>query len=583
MTGSWILVVAAGGGASRRTISPAGSVVGSGADAGLVLDHPTVSRRHAALEPDGDGVWLEDLGSSNGTRLGGTPITGRVLVGPGDRVHFGSLEARFELTDAREVEAAIELTPPPATTAGTDSATLSVGSVRDFVLQALPQVVGCLETLRRERARTGSRGGADYRGGLALAQAAGDALFHGFPCRALEIRAPGLDDSAILFRGGDAAALEGEDVVRVPAGAVETNVCFTPGLHAGGVVPLIELVTRLVALELPAFEERAHSTSPPVQGTKVELPRPATVDPVVRRIYEEARRVARGDVGVLIRGESGTGKEVLAQFLHRCSPRARGELVVLNCAALPQDLLEAELFGIERGVATGVEARPGKFEIAHGGTLFLDEIGDMAPATQAKILRVLQEGEVFRIGGAAPRAARVRVLAATNRDLGAMIEAGSFRLDLYHRIADCRLTLPPLSERLADLPNLAAHFLARSAKDQGITVRGISKAALEALMTFSWPGNVRQLEREMARAALFLEDGELLQTRHLHDEIATGLGPARSAASGRTLKARLEAHERRVITEALARHDRNVRAAATELGVGRTTLYRRIQELGIEL
>jgi two-component system response regulator HydG len=357
-------------------------------------------------------------------------------------------------------------------------------------------------------------------------------------------------------------------------------------MHLGGVLPLAEIVTRLVALEYPR-DDAGNSQLATDPTAPVPLPEPTTVDPTLRRIYEEARRVARGDVGILISGESGTGKELLAKFIHASSRRADSRLVALNCAALPQDLLEAELFGIERGVATGVEARTGRFEQAHGGTLFLDEIGDMAPATQAKILRVLQEGEVYRLGSNSPRPAHVRVIAATNRDLVKMVEQGSFRLDLYHRVADCRFTLPPLRERLADLPNLAAHFLVRSAQEQNVQVRGVSKAALEALMRFSWPGNVRQLEREMARAALFLESGELLQTRHLHDELAQGSARGSTASPGgstaRSLKDRLESYERGVVTETLLRHDGNVRSAAEELGIGRTTLYRRIQELEIEL
>ncbi|MEM8994516.1 MAG: sigma 54-interacting transcriptional regulator, partial [Acidobacteriota bacterium] len=285
--------------------------------------------------------------------------------------------------------------------------------------------------------------------------------------------------------------------------------------------------------------------------------------------------------GVLILGESGTGKEVLARFVHGASRRRGGPWVALNCAALPEDLLEAELFGIERGVATGVEARAGKFELADGGTLFLDEIGDMAPAIQAKLLRVLQEGEVYRLGGRNPRPARVRVISATNQDLRRAIADGGFRLDLFHRIADCTLRLPPLRDRRADLGNLAAFFLVRKASEAGVATRGLSKAALECLLRYPWPGNIRQLEREMGRAALFLEDGELLQTRHLQAEVR-GPVPGAGAGPGGSLKEQLESFERGVIVEALARHDGQARAAAEALGVSRTTFYRRLQELEIQ-
>lgn len=586
----WILITEEAERERRFVLDEGVSIVGTHIDVDVVVDHPTVSRRHAQLTL-GEELSIEDLGSSNGTRLDGASVTGPQEIALGQRIHFGQLAARLEHSDAAETEAALHFDAPDPQSAPSPAAagTLSVGSIRDFVLVALPGIVQRLE----ERRGSDGDGGRRTDDGLAVVQAAGQALFDSFPCRYVEILGRGAggadQDQAVLFRAAvddapsppETAELEQDpDVAVVDAGPLSTRVGFIPGLHQAGVVPLVELVTRLAALEQPRSEDAGPLSSRSNGSSSVPLPEPATVDTVVRRIYEDARRIARGDVGVLVMGESGTGKEVFAKFVHACSARAGGELVALNCAALPQDLLEAELFGIEKGVATGVEARAGKFEQADGGTLFLDEIGDMAPATQAKILRVLQEGEVYRLGGRAPRPARVRVIAATNRDLASMIDDGDFRLDLYHRIADCRFTLPPLRERLADLPNLAAHFLQRSAAEQGVRVRGVSRAALEALLAFTWPGNVRQLEREMARAALFLEDGELLQTRHLHSEIAGGAGER--SEGGRSLRARLESTERGLIIQALSRHDGSVREAAEELEIGRTTLYRRLQELGIE-
>ncbi len=267
---------------------------------------------------------------------------------------------------------------------------------------------------------------------------------------------------------------------------------------------------------------------------------------------------------------------MLARYLHASSERAGGAFVALNCAALPRDLLESELFGIERGVATGVESRPGKFEMAGGGTLFLDEIGDMALETQARILRVLQEGEVYRLGGQEPRSADVRVIAASHRDLEAMQLEGSFRSDLYHRIADWTVRLPRLAERRADIPNLAAYFLAREVQRRGLEVAGISRGAMDLLEGYDWPGNIRQLEREMARAALFLESGELLESSHLQEAIRETARPAAS------LKERLEHVERQEIRQALTHHEGSVSAAAKELQIGLSTLYRRMRELGVE-
>jgi transcriptional regulator with PAS, ATPase and Fis domain len=301
------------------------------------------------------------------------------------------------------------------------------------------------------------------------------------------------------------------------------------------------------------------------------------VVPEVREVYARAARVAASRVSVLIRGESGTGKELLARYLHAASDRADAPLVTLNCAALPRDLLEAELFGVERGVATGVEARAGRFEAAHGGTLFLDEIGDMALETQARILRVLAEGEVYRVGGHQARPAQVRVISATNRDLDAMLADGRFRRDLYHRIADWVVDLPPLRARRADIPNLAAHFLAHAAAERGVHAAGISRAAITALEAHDWPGNVRQLEKEIGRAALFLEDGELLEASQLQPEINAAVGER----GGDTLKSVLERTEKAHVASVLAACSGDVPAAAERLGIGVSTLYRRLKALGI--
>jgi transcriptional regulator with PAS, ATPase and Fis domain len=250
--------------------------------------------------------------------------------------------------------------------------------------------------------------------------------------------------------------------------------------------------------------------------------------------------------------------------------------VAVNCAALPKDLIESELFGIEKGVATGVTERVGKFEQASGGTLFLDEIGDMRLEIQASILRALQEGTVFRVGGSEPRAADVRILAATNRDVGRLLDEGAFRLDLFHRIADWEVRLPALRERPRDIANLAAFFLETASRARGVAARGISRAALERLVAYPWPGNIRQLEREMSRAVLFLEDGDLVESSHLSDALRQ-----EHADPSWSLKQRLEHFEREEIRRSLRSHDGSVKNAAAALGVATSTLYRRLKELGI--
>jgi len=289
--------------------------------------------------------------------------------------------------------------------------------------------------------------------------------------------------------------------------------------------------------------------------------------PAFRRVLELARRVASSDVTVLLRGESGTGKERLARLLHSLSPRRTAPFVPLNCAAVPETLLEAELFGIERGVATGVSARPGRFELANGGTLFLDEIGDLTPVLQAKLLRVVQDREVERVGGRQRVLVDVRLITATNRDLEAMLAHGEFRQDLYYRLRVVELTLPPLRERHEDIPLLAQHFVRVHGKRLGRKTLSLSRGALEVLLQHEFRGNVRELENVLeASAALATAD----RVEAADVRLAMGAGaPAPDLASG-TLEEVLHSH----VLRTLERCQGNRSAAARALGIDRTTLYR---------
>ncbi len=291
--------------------------------------------------------------------------------------------------------------------------------------------------------------------------------------------------------------------------------------------------------------------------------------PAFRRVLELARRVAGSDVTVLIRGESGTGKERLARLLHSLSARQRAPFVPLNCAAVPETLLEAELFGIEKGVATGVTARPGKFELASGGTLFLDEIGDLTPVLQAKLLRVVQEREVERVGGRQRIRVDVRLVTATNRDLEGMLARGEFRQDLYYRLRVVELTLPPLRERYEDIPLLAQHFVRVHARRMGRDALHLGRGALEVLLRHDFPGNVRELEN-LLEAAAALASGERVDA----DDVRLALGADRAPAgtSAGTLDEVLRAH----VLGTLERHGGNRAAAARALGIDRTTLYRMV-------
>jgi DNA-binding NtrC family response regulator len=287
-----------------------------------------------------------------------------------------------------------------------------------------------------------------------------------------------------------------------------------------------------------------------------------------------ARRVAATDATVLLRGASGVGKEVLARFIHARSRRASGPLVVVDCASLHENLLQAELFGHERGAFTGaVDTRRGLIELADGGTLFLDEIGELAPAHQVRLLRFLESHRFRRVGGTTDRASDVRVIAATNRPLEAMLADGRFREDLYHRLNVFAIAIPPLVDRIEDLPLLAAHLVGRRTAAGSSPVR-IGPTALECLMAWSWPGNVRELANVLERA-IILADGAAIGPEHLPSALARGGVPG-SIPSGTW---RLDDLELRHVARALEACHGHRRQAADLLGISERTLYRLLKRL----
>jgi Nif-specific regulatory protein len=290
--------------------------------------------------------------------------------------------------------------------------------------------------------------------------------------------------------------------------------------------------------------------------------------------------VAATDTTVLIRGESGTGKELVAAALHYASPRRRHAFVKINCAALSESLLESELFGHEKGAFTGaLNARVGRIEQACGGTLFLDEIGDFSPVIQVKLLRVLQEREFERVGSSHTQKVDVRILTATNRDLEAAVEAGTFRQDLYYRINVFPIHLPPLCERKDDIPVLANHFVAKYAHRMGKPIRRISTAAIHMMFAYHWPGNVRELENCVEHAVLLSKDGTL-RGADLPSTLQTP--EAGEAPAPGSLKARVALLERDVITDTLNRCAGNLTAAAREIGITPRMIRYKMKNLGID-
>jgi two-component system nitrogen regulation response regulator NtrX len=312
----------------------------------------------------------------------------------------------------------------------------------------------------------------------------------------------------------------------------------------------------------------------------------------MRRVMAQIERVAASESRVCIYGETGTGKELVARTLHEKSHRAAGPFVTLNCAAVPAELIESELFGHEKGSFTGAAQRhTGKFEQAHRGTLFLDEIGDMPPAMQAKLLRVLEEGEVERVGADKPTTVDVRIIVATHRNLEQLVEVGTFRRDLFHRVVVFPVELPPLRQRCEDLPPLVEHFARQVSTQNGWKPVPFTTAAIEALKEYPWPGNIREL-RNVVERLLLLADSEIgreavaLALPALRRSPASPANPAEAdTPTGSTgpLAQRVQDFERAAVLAELERNHRNVSQTARALGLERSHLYKKCQQLGIDL
>ncbi|WP_260483491.1 PEP-CTERM-box response regulator transcription factor [Sphingomicrobium flavum] len=295
-----------------------------------------------------------------------------------------------------------------------------------------------------------------------------------------------------------------------------------------------------------------------------------SASPEMLKVAHTIERVASADVSVMLLGASGTGKELLAKAVHEQSPRKDGQFIAINCAAIPENLLEAELFGYERGAFTGaVKTTEGKIELAQGGTLFLDEVGDIPLPLQVKLLRFLQERVIERIGGRKPIDVDTRIVCATHRDLDAMCAEGTFREDLYYRLAEIVVPIPPLAQRTGDAVLLARYFVAKYAKDLGRKLNGLGPDAVEAIDEYGWPGNVRELENRVKRAVI-MSDGKHVSAADL--DLQSGADDDGSA-SPINLRAAREIADRKAIRQALTRTENNISSAAKLLGISRPTLY----------
>ena len=383
-------------------------------------------------------------------------------------------------------------------------------------------------------------------------------IFHGYLC--------GHGCAVERTAAGNDGVRDQEVMIQQRTGAQRLIVLTTSTVRAAGggslgVVAVFRDITELARLRT---ELRGRAGFPNLVGRS----------PAMLTLYEQIEDVAMSEASVLLLGETGVGKELVAEAIHRASRRATGPLIKVNCSALSEGLLESELFGHVRGAFTGaLRDKVGRFELANTGTIFLDEIGELSPSLQVKLLRVLQEKEIERVGEARVIPVDCRVIAATNRDLRARVDRGAFREDLFYRLSVIPIHVPPLRDRRADIPLLAEHFLTRIATQEGKPIEGFTPDAVDSLLEYRWPGNVRELENAMAFAVIKCR-ALRIGTEHLPPEIRSAPRAARAGAGTLT---------RDAIEAALQKTGGNRLRAARALGVGRATFYRKVAELGIDI
>ena len=406
-----------------------------------------------------------------------------------------------------------------------------------------------------------------------------------FDAALLDVRMPGKDGLAVLrelrARERPPAVLVmtayGNSSVAIEAMKLGAYDYITKPLHFDELLIQIE---RAVANRRQSIELEAYRGDGPRAGAEAEM---AGNSAAMQQVYKLIGQVAPTDSTVLIRGESGTGKELIARAIHAHSPRKQSRLVCVNCAAIPDTLLEAELFGHEKGAFTGAVARRrGRFELAHGGTIFLDEIGELSAAMQAKLLRVLQERTIERLGSEQSIPLDVRIIAATNRDLEQCVRDGSFREDLYYRLNVVTVRVPPLRERPEDIRELTEHLLSKLARHRKLHSAGLTPEAEQSLRTRAWPGNVRELEHTLERA-LVLSRGAPIGVEHLAPDARANAGdPLAELPLDEGMHALVSRLERRLIERALHEAEGNRTRAAERLKINRRLLYDKLREYGIE-
>ena len=598
---------------------PGSNQLGSLANNEIALPANGVSRVHARLTVVDGELEVEDLDSKNGTFVSGQRIQ-RMRIAPGQVVRFGPVPLLFQQLHHDDAELAIAFEPAISEQTGTvpiqPSPAAGLGGSMPREWLRLAEIF---------HARLYSKADGDL--GAALGLLVGELRLKG----ACVLEIPEDQFPIVLAASGQVAQTATEELRRVCTAYLSSGrrseVYFQTTAEADSPMTLAALKTPtvdpLILVLWGAFPGRVDSEllmrvlvrmiapcRPRLDGPGEESwsrDYPGLTFPpgyvyaqseAMGKIYRLMQTLAMGDLPILIVGETGVGKEYLAQILHHSSPRRNGPFVAINCAAIPAELLEAELFGIGEGVATGVSAKEGHLQMASGGTIFLDEIGDMSADLQAKLLRALQEKEVHPVGRD-PVPVDVRVLAATNQALSKRIEEGSFRSDLYYRLDGYKLKIPPLRERPEDIPALVEHFLRSCAKELGRPIRGLTVRALRMLGAYPWPGNVRELGNEVRRAVYLCQENRTIESSILSQALRDYEPPPPDTPppspllvepdESREMPAplglgldslNLEQLESQAIEEALRRCKFNQVQAAKLLGISRQSLRRRMERFG---
>lgn len=583
--------------------------VGSSEDNDLVLPFPGVSRHHALLRSHATGVRVSDLGSKNGLVCGDQRVE-EVSLKAGDAVRLGHASLHLEEVSTSDVEVALSLdaagTSPPSTLTVPPRVTEAAPSSPAAALHLVKLLEGtpAPERETRQREMLGSMRqvlGAETLLRFSLDPNGEMALFDSDGALPVDDALQELTEEAALLEqasGLDTALAHGPKPYLLASGHSQDSP-YLAAFFAPATLPLADwqrdffdyLTTVLVATASPS--------------TRQQLSRPRHVltfpsgmiqsqSRAMKSLFEHLRATVRSRLDVLLLGETGTGKELLARTIHASGPSAGGPFVAVNCAAIPAELLEADLFGVEAKAVTGVDPRPGLFVTADGGAIFLDEIGDMPERLQVKLLRVLQERQILAVGGSEPKKVQLRIIAASNQNMEVLLQEGRFRTDLYYRLCQLEFHVPPLRDCREDIPTFLLEFAHRSAMKYGQKIRGLSRRLVTRLVAYDWPGNVRQLENEMERAILLCPDGGTLQNRHFPSlattpdvsppppsEPATTTSPL-PASLGHDLKKRVADVERQFILDALREAGGNKTRAAELLGLTRNGLTYKLKRLGLE-